>query len=155
QTCTGVARYYNNDGGGVGIPAGTPLESVREELEETWKARFEDDEEDEDDEGDRDEFEGRLRRLRAPLMAFETGDRPEEGEAYSDAYGPRHDAGGHGTRRLMTLDGGGALLPDGTTVSRPVQRNWGDYDWCGTTSAALVESAEAVDAMVEDARRRC
>lgn len=33
RTCTGVASYYNNDGGGVGLPSGTPLEAVRERIE--------------------------------------------------------------------------------------------------------------------------
>lgn len=33
RTCAGVASYYNNDGGGVGLPSGTPLEAVREQIE--------------------------------------------------------------------------------------------------------------------------
>lgn len=36
RTCAGVAAYYNNDGGGVGLPSGTPLEAVRTTLESHW-----------------------------------------------------------------------------------------------------------------------
>jgi hypothetical protein len=157
RSCAGVARYYINDGGGVGTPAGTPLEALREELEETWRAHFEDDdvvEDDADEDLDVARLEDCLRRLRETLMTFETGDRPEEGEEYSEAYvldpvAERWDPG-----RVMTLDGGGALVSATTTVARSPQRNWDDQDWCTAWQEELTGVPEALEAHVADAVRR-
>ena len=36
RTCSGVASYYNNDGGGIDASARSPLEAVRAFLERAW-----------------------------------------------------------------------------------------------------------------------
>ncbi|MEV5503759.1 hypothetical protein AB0M50_51000 [Nonomuraea fuscirosea] len=157
RTCAGVASYYNNDGGGVGLPSGTPLEAVRRRLEWGWR-----DLEDEDDEPagpldpDLAARRHRLRLLREVLMTFETGDRDEQGKDYHDAYGPSPEVCERGAPdRLETLDGGGALVDGDTAIERGRQRPWSGYDFCTTLQKELTGDPAARDALVAEALRRC
>jgi hypothetical protein len=155
-----VARYFTNDGGGVGVPAGTPLEAVREELEETWLGHFGDDIDPEDFDdvdggGDLDDIEDRLVRLRETLVLFETTDRPEFGEDYVNAYVLDPAMKGRSPGRFVTLDGGGAILPAGMTLDRPSRQYADDVEWCSAISAELTGPPERVESLVQDARRRC
>lgn len=157
RTCAGVASYYNNDGGGVGLPSGTPLEAVRRRLEWGWR-----DLEDEDDEPagpldpDLAARRHRLRLLREVLMTFETGDRDEQGGDYHDAYGSSPEVYERGAPdRLETLDGGGALVDGDTAIERGRQRPWSDYDFCTTLRKELTGDPAARDALVAEALRRC
>ncbi|MEU7861104.1 KOW motif-containing protein [Nonomuraea sp. NPDC049141] len=157
RTCTGVASYYNNDGGGVGLPSRTPLGAVRHTLEWGWRHL-----------GDWDDEPAdpmslalvarrhRLRLLREVLMTFETGDREEQGEDYHDAYKDSPELLEYGDPdRIETLDGGGALVDGDTASERGRQRPWNDYDFCTALQKELTEDPAAREARVTEARRRC
>ncbi|SEG89005.1 Uncharacterised conserved protein [Nonomuraea solani] len=150
RTCTGVASYYNNDGGGVGLPSGTPLETVRNALEWGWRHVGDwDDEPADPPDPEVVERRHRLRLLRETLMTFETGDRDEHGEDYHNACGqPEHED------RIETLDGGGALADGDTVIERGRQRPWDDYDFCTALRKELTDPA-ARGARVAEARQRC
>ncbi|WP_346107675.1 hypothetical protein [Nonomuraea maheshkhaliensis] len=169
RTCTGVASYYNNDGGGVGLPSGTPLEAVRDRLEWRWRDLSSEDG-DPADPLDPDVVvpRHRLRLLREVLTTFETGDRDEHGEDYHDARGHSPELLEHGDPdRLQTLDGGGALaggstliegdtaITGDTTIERGRQRPWDDYDFCTTLRKELTGDPAARAARVAEALRRC
>ncbi|MBE1584291.1 hypothetical protein ACFPOI_29920 [Nonomuraea angiospora] len=157
RTCTGVASYYNNDGGGVGLPSGTPLEAVRRTLEWGWRHLGDQD----DDPADPTDPEvaarrRRLRLLREVLMTFETGDRDEQGEDYHKAYGQSPELLEHGDPdRIETLDGGGALVDGDTAIKRDRQRPWDDGGFCAALQQELTGDPAVRDARVAEARRRC
>lgn len=156
RTCTGVASYYNNDGGGVGLPAGTPLEAVREQIE--WRQTHLDSEDDEDEPiaADLVEERFRLRALREVLMTFETGDRSEEGDAYHETYRDEDEVlEGGDPSRFETLDGGGALVEGESVVPRGRQRPYDDYDWCTNLRKQLTGDPGAVATWVSEALQRC
>jgi hypothetical protein len=163
RTCSGVASYYNNDGGGVGMPGGTPLEAIREIVELVWRDR--DDpaffgEDDDDPTGPRDPERVRrrheLRLLREHLMDFETGDRPEEGDEYQDGHRPPQAMFDHGDPdRAETLDGGGALVSGTTAIARKRQTPHGDHEFYTALYNELTEDAVALEEHVAEARRRC
>ncbi|ADI07706.1 hypothetical protein SBI_04586 [Streptomyces bingchenggensis BCW-1] len=156
RTCTGVASYYNNDGGGVGLPSGTPLETVRERIE--WRQVHLDSEagEDEPIAADLAEERFRLRALREALMTFETGDRPEEGNAYHKTYRDGDEVPEDGDPiRFETLDGGGALADGESVVPRGRQRPYDDYDWCTNLHKQLTGDPGAVASWVAEALQRC
>ena len=160
RTCDGVASYYNNDGGGVGLPAGTPLEAVRATLERYWRDCpdyfGEVDDEAKPYSPRLAERRHRFRLLRELLMTFETGDRPEEGEAYSEAGPAVRSVLQHGhPDRIETLDGGGALVPGETAIARKRQKPYDDYEFCTNLQNELTEDAVALEAHVAEARRRC
>lgn len=121
RTCTGVASYYNNDGGGgVGLPSGTPLEAVREQIERRQAHLDSEAGKDEPIAANLAEERFRLRALREVLMTFETGDRPEEGDAYHKTYRDEDEVLKDGEpSRFETLDGGGALADGESVVPRP------------------------------------
>jgi hypothetical protein len=156
RTCTGVASYYNNDGGGVGLPSGTPLEAVREGIE--WHQDHLDDEagEDEPIAADVAEERFRLRALREVLLAFETGDRPEEGDAYHETYREEDEILEQGDpSRFETLDGGGALTDGESVVPRGRQLPYDRYDWCTDLHKQLTGDPGVVAAWVTEALQRC
>ncbi len=157
RTCTGVASYYNNDGGGVGLPSRTPLETVRHTLE--WGWRHLGDQDDEPADPMHPEVVARrhrLRLMREVLMAFETGNRHEQGEDYHNAYKHSPDLLEHGDPdRIETLDGGGALVDGDTAIERGRQRPWNDYAFCTTLQEELTDDPAAREAHVTEARRRC
>jgi hypothetical protein len=163
RTCDGVAAYYNNDGGGVGLPGGTPLGAVRATLEGHWlhlndPATYlgEDDDETRPYKTELAERRHRIRLLREFLMAFETGDRPEEGEEYEDAHEDPREILEHGhPNRIETLDGGGALVHGETIIDRQRQKPSDDYDFCTNLHRELTEDAAALEAHTAEARRRC
>jgi hypothetical protein len=162
RTCDGVASYYNNDGGGVGLPAGTPLEAVRKQLEWAWLHRDEKAYLGKDDDETRPydtwlaERRHRIRLLREIVMTFETGDRPEEGEKYHDAYRDPQDILDHGhPDRIETLDGGGALVHGETAIDRKRQKPYDDYEFCTNLQKRLTDDPAALKAHVAEARRRC
>jgi len=156
RACTGVASYYNNDGGGVGLPSGTPLETVREQIE--WRQAHLDSEagEDEPIAADLAEDRFRLRALREVLMTFETGDRPEEGDAYHETYRDEVEVLEHGDpSRFETLDGGGALADGESVVPRGRQRPYDGYDWCTNLHKQLTGDPGVVALWVTEALQRC
>ncbi|WP_173092149.1 DUF2228 domain-containing protein [Actinomadura verrucosospora] len=156
RTCTGVASYYNNDGGGVGLPSGTPLEAVREQIE--WRQAHLDSEagEGEPIAANLAEERFRLRALREVLMTFETGDRPEEGNVYHETYRDGSEVLEDGDpSRFETLDGGGALADGESVVPRGRQRPYDRYDWCTNLHNQLIGDPGAVAAWVTEALRRC
>jgi len=110
-TCSGVASYYDNDGGYMGVPSGTPLTAVRARLELHWRDLTDAAWRDGDTPADADSTRRRfgLRALRELLTGFETRERPEQGWAYYKRYGPA-GAPAADPRRLATLDGAGALV---------------------------------------------
>jgi hypothetical protein len=69
--CTGVTSYFHNMSPRMGVPAGTPLEAVRSELEN--RCMWVEDE----DPAEREEVLTWAGGLRKRLMTVETGDRPE------------------------------------------------------------------------------
>ncbi|MFI6344344.1 ADP-ribosylation family protein [Streptomyces sp. NPDC050560] len=165
RTSSGVVSYYNNDGGGVGLPAGTPLEAVRERLERHWRditdARYVDPD-------GRDVYgtlpgepewaqrRHRVRLLREVLMAFDTGDRPEEGAAYHERHRPSPELFAHGhPDRAETLDGAGALAPGDTVAPRGRQRPYDDHAFCSQLRKELCEDAAAREARTAEALRAC
>jgi hypothetical protein len=162
RTCAGVTGYYNNDGGGVGLPGGTPLETVRARLEGRWlhlndPAYL-------GEEGDAARPYGtelaeqrhRIRLLRELLMTFETGDRPEEGEEYHHAHGHGQEILDQGhPDRIETLDGGGALVGGETAIGRKRQKPYDDYEFCTNLWKELTEDPAALESRVAEARRRC
>ncbi|WP_395110946.1 hypothetical protein [Actinomadura sp. SCN-SB] len=155
RTCTGVASYYNNDGGGVGLPSGTPLKAVRARIE--WhQAHLDNEAGEEPIPADLAEERFRLRALREILMTVETGDRPEKGAAYHETY--RHEAGvfeDGDPSRFETLDGGGALVEGEPVVPRDRQRPYGSYDWYNNLHKQLTDEPDTVAAWVTEALRRC
>ncbi|WP_219470348.1 HPF1 family protein, partial [Nonomuraea rhizosphaerae] len=156
RTCAGVASYYNNDGGGVGLPSGTPLEAVRARIE--WRQRDLDSETGQDEPIAEDLVRERfgLRALREVLMTFETGDRPEEGDAYHETYRDDDELLEAGDPdRFETLDGGGALVSGEPVVPRGRQRPYDGYEWCTDLHKRLTGDPEAVAAWVTEALRRC
>ncbi|RFS82302.1 DUF2228 domain-containing protein [Actinomadura spongiicola] len=148
RTCTGVASYYSNDGGGLDTSAATPLEAVRDYLERVWF--------DLDDprhgEG-ATEARDRLRRLRDKLTAYETADRPEVGRAYSDRYHPPVIPPVD-PDRITTLDSAGALVVGETALDRPAH-NGADQNKFARYVHDLFQDAEAREESVADARGRC
>lgn len=158
RTCTGVCSYYNNDGGGVGLPSGTPLQAVRERIETHWEHVEYDESQIPDTplNAAQMEVKFRLRALRHALMAFETGDRPEEGAAYTKAYGPSQDLLQSGDpHRFETLDGGGALVTGELSIPRGRQRPYDDYDFCTKVETDLLSDPAALQTYAAEARRRC
>ncbi|MEV0382568.1 ADP-ribosylation family protein [Nonomuraea sp. NPDC050643] len=157
RTCTGVASYYNNDGGGVGLPSRTPLEAVRHTLETGWCHVGDGDDEPADPmDPEVAVRRNRLRLLRETLMTFETGDRDEQGNDYHDTYKPSPEVLEHGAPdRIETLDGGGALVDGDTTIERGRQKPWNDYDFCTALRKELTDDPAAREAHVAEARRRC
>lgn len=113
-TCSGVASYYDNDGGGMGVPSGTPLTAVRARLELHWRDLTDAAWRDQDTPADADTTRRRfgLRALRELLTGFETRERPEQGWAYYKRYGPA-GAPAADAYRLATLDGAGAFVVGG------------------------------------------
>jgi hypothetical protein len=151
RTCSGVGSYYNNDGGGIDTRAGTPLEALRAVLERVWVDLDHD-----DDPAYRDEVaakRSRIALLRAALTAFETGDRPEVGMAYRDAYEPPF-VPPVDPDRITTLDGAGALVAGETALGRPAHNGADEYKFA-KHMYALFEDTTALEDHVEDARRRC
>lgn len=145
RSCAGVGSYYNNDGGGIGVPSGTPLEAARMLLERVWRDLV--------DYGEAEGDRGRgVRRLREALLAFETGDRPEEGLSYVNRYdvGPAADAG-----RIMTYDGAGAMVTGETTANRPPAGHPNEWMFAKHLRGQLAGGADDVAAHVAEARRRC
>ncbi|MFI9203195.1 ADP-ribosylation family protein [Streptomyces sp. NPDC053048] len=142
RTCHGVAAYRTNDGGGIDTSASTPMEAVRAILERCWRDV-------EDDPGD-DEAPQRLSRLSAlrdAVTAFETGDRPEVGLAYSRTYDFVVPPVDH--ERVTTLDGAGALV-----AGRTAHQGADEYALANHIHG-LFDDAGALAACVEEARRRC
>ncbi|WP_214414425.1 DUF2228 domain-containing protein [Sphaerisporangium fuscum] len=156
RTCTGVASYYNNDGGGVGLPSGTPLEAVRHTLEWGWRHVGDQDDEPADPmDPEVVARRHRLRLLREVLMTFETGDRDEQGEDYHKAYGDSPELFEHGDPdRIETLDGGGALVDGDTVIERDRQRPWSGA-FCTALRQELIDDPAVREAHVSEARRRC
>lgn len=161
RTCDGVTAYYNNDGGGVGLPGGTPLEAVRAMLERRWlhledPATYlgEDDDETRPYATEPAEQRHRMRLLREFLMTFETGNRPEEGKEYH-AGGPQEILDHGHPDRIETLDGGGALVHGETVIDRKRQKPYDDYEFCTKLRKELTEDPAALEAHVAEARRRC
>lgn len=148
--CDGVCSFYNNDGGGVGEPSGTPLEAIRDRLETAWQRTF-------------DEFDGAgpaededaltrfhcLSRLRTAVTAFETARFPQEGDDYAAA---RRAATAQPQRpqRLPTLDEGGARAGD-----EPPSVDGPDHDRRRSRREELTKDPSARAARVAEARRRC
>ena len=156
RTCDGVVSYYNNDGGGVGLPSGTPLEAVREQIE--WRQDHLDGEagKTEPIAASLAEKRFRLRALREVLMTFETGDRPEEGTAYHETYADKSELLENGDpSRFETLDGGGALVAGEPVVPRDRQRPYDRYDWCTDLHKQLTGDPGVVASWVAEALRRC
>ncbi|MGW0908785.1 ADP-ribosylation family protein [Streptomyces sp. NPDC002853] len=147
RTCSGVASYYNNDGGEIDTTASTPLEAVRALLERVWRD-IEDDIRDEEAPVRREQ----LALLRDALTAVETGDRPEVGLSYSSKYD--RAAGPVDPDRITTLDGAGGLASGASTLDRPGHRGADEYKFA-TYMYDLFDDAAALRATVEDARRRC
>ncbi|MFJ1864936.1 hypothetical protein ACIOD1_09915 [Streptomyces sp. NPDC088097] len=149
RTCRGVASYYNNDGGEIDTCARTPLETVRATLEHVWRDL------DDDPDGYGDDVGARLTRLgglRDAVTAFETGDRPEVGHAYSSTYGRAFEP--VRPDRITTLDGAGALASGESVLGRPAHDAADPYKF-GTYMYALFDDAEALRESVAQARRRC
>ena len=147
RTCRGVASYYNNDGGGIDTTSGTPLEALRAILERCWR-----DLDDDVQDGEVSARRSRLSLLRDALTVAETGDRPEVGIAYSTAYdtiAPAVDSD-----RITTLDGAGALVAGETALDRPAHGQADEYKFA-TYMYALFQDPAALQACVEEARRRC
>lgn len=147
RTCTGVASYYNNDGGGIDTRSATPLEAVRSVIERVWRDLTDDVEEEETSAQLAD-----LSSLRDALTSLETGDRSETGLAYSQAYDWNRlpvDAD-----RLTTLDGAGALVSGETALDRPAH-NGADPGKFATYMYALFDDPAALEASVQEARDRC
>ncbi|MCX5233446.1 ADP-ribosylation family protein [Streptomyces sp. NBC_00233] len=158
RTCAGVCSYYNNDGGGVGLPCGTPLQALREHIESRWELLECEDSQSPDVPLIRAQLEDRfrLRALRHALMAFETGDRPEEGEAYAQAHGISQELLKHGDpHRFETLDGGGALVAGKPSIARCPQRPYDDSDFHSKVETEILSDPAALQAYAEEARRRC
>lgn len=148
RTCSGVASYYSNDGGGLDTSAATPLEAVRAYLERVWA--------DLDDphygEG-ASEKRTRLGRLRDKLAAYETGDRPEVGRDYGERYEPPV-VPPLDPDRITTLDNAGALVAGGTTLDRPAHNGADEYKFA-TYMHDLFHDAQALAESVAQARGRC
>lgn len=147
RTCSGVASYYNNDGGGIDTRCGTPLEAVRAVLERYWR-----DLDDMHGEEEAPAWRLRMGRLRDALMAVETGERPEVGLAYSRAYDmsiPPVDPD-----RITTLDGAGALASGDSALGRP-PHNGADVYKFATYMYGMFDVAATLRESVEEARRRC
>ena len=147
RTCRAVASYYNNDGGGIDTTSRTPLEALRAILEHRWRD-LDDDVQDEETSARR----SRLVWLRDALIVVETGDRPEVGIAYTMAYDaiiPPVDLD-----RLTTLDGAGALVSGETALDRPAHHQADEYKFA-TYMYALFDDAAALQAGLQEARRRC
>ncbi|MFE0130881.1 ADP-ribosylation family protein [Streptomyces sp. NPDC059037] len=147
RTCSGVASYYNNDGGGINTHAATPLEAVRAILELVWRD-LDDDVQDEEVTARR----SRLALLRDALTGFETGDRPEVGLAYSKTYDWTIKA--EDPDRVTTLDSAGALAAGESVLDRPAHNGADEYKFA-TYMYALFDDAEALRANLEEARSRC
>jgi hypothetical protein len=149
RTCSGVAFYYNNDGGGLDTNAATPLEAVRACLERVWA----DDLDDPDHAEGVSEVRARLDRLRAKLAVYETGDRPEVGRAYGNRYEPPVIPPVD-PDRITTLDEAGALVVGRTGLDRPAHNEADPYKFA-TYMYGLFEDAEALEEIVAEARSRC
>jgi hypothetical protein len=147
HVCSGVASYYSNDGGGIDTSAGTPLEAVRAVLERVWYDLEDDDPE------EAAAMQPGLTLLRERLTEFETGDRPEVGQAYSDRYNPPF-VPPVDPDRITTLDEAGALAAGETALDRPAHNGADAYKF-GTHMYGLFDDPAAVEASVADARRRC
>ncbi|GAA1910621.1 hypothetical protein GCM10009837_38840 [Streptomyces durmitorensis] len=148
RTCSGVASYYNNDGGGIDTRAKTPLEAVRAILERCWRD-LDDDVQDDDEVSAR---RSRLGLLRDALTAVETGERTETGLAYSRAYDtavPPVDPD-----RITTLDGAGALASGDSALGRPAHNGADEYKFA-TYMYGMFDDAEALGESLDEARRRC
>ncbi|GGV36611.1 hypothetical protein GCM10010277_23180 [Streptomyces longisporoflavus] len=147
RTCRGVASYYNNDGGGIDTRAATPLEAVRTIIERSRRDLDHD-----PDDPDTPARRTRLGLLRDALTALETGDRTEVGFAYSEAYDTMRLPVDHD--RVTTLDGAGALVSGSTALDRPAHNGADAYKFA-TYMYDLFDDAEALEASVQEARRRC
>lgn len=151
RTCSGVASYYNNDGGGIALNAGTPLEAVRTVLERCWR----DQESDPGGYGDGgDALRAGRARLREVLAGFETGDRPETGAAYLRAHSYDYVHPPVEPGKVTTLDCGGALVEGRTALDRP-PHNGADEGKFAAYMYALFDDADALAECVERARRDC
>lgn len=149
RTCSGVASYYNNDAGELDTTSSTPLEALRARIELSWR----------DLDGDYlageeglPERKARVAALRDALTAFETGERTEVGLAYSNKYTfvwPPIVPGS-----VTTLDGGGALVDGETALGRPPQ-NRTDPDHFSQVVFGVLNDEAALEAAVDEARRRC
>ncbi|WP_434599408.1 ADP-ribosylation family protein [Streptomyces sp. A5-4] len=148
RTCSGVASYYNNDGGGIDRRFQSPLGALRDYLERCWRDLDDDDAQDDEVAAHR----ARMGLLRAALTAFETADRPEVGLAYSRLYD--FVARPVDPERVTTLDGAGALATGGTALGRP-PHNGADESKFATYMYGLFEDPSALEAGVAEARRRC
>jgi hypothetical protein len=146
--CTGTASYFTSTSTGLTLSTATPLEALRLEIENRCRW-VEDDEDDED----RDLVLGWAAGLRERLMTVETGDRPETGGAYEDAYD--HQPPAVEWLRKETLDGAGALVPARSTVTRPMMgasgSTWDEEAW----RVVLAGPRDVVDGYVREARERC
>ncbi|MBT2231661.1 KOW motif-containing protein [Nonomuraea sp. NEAU-A123] len=131
RTCTGVASYYNNDGGGVGLPSHTPLETVRHTLEWGWRHVGDWD----DEPADPMSLEviarrHRLRLLREVLMTFQSPAKPTS---------PRHGAAAPPdtppTRlpSAVTCIGSAQETPSSNTTPTNYSP-WPTVPWAATTS---------------------
>lgn len=148
RTCSGVASYYNNDGGGIDLNDGTPLEAVRTVLERCWR----------DQEADPDGYGDALRagcaRLREVLTGFETADRPETGLAYLRAHTHDYVHPPVVPGRITTLDGAGALAEGRTALDRP-PHNGADEAKFAAYMYELFDDADALGECVAQAERWC
>lgn len=147
RTCTSVASYYTNDGGGIDRGERTPLEALRTILERCWRDLADDDPADPEVSRRRSSFGG----LREALTRFETGDRAECGTAYLRAYAVPAPVD---RDRITTLDGAGALVSGRTALDRP-RHNGADEHAFAEFMYALFEDPAAVRRGAEEAHRRC
>ncbi|MGW5731801.1 MULTISPECIES: hypothetical protein [Streptomyces] len=147
RTCTGVASYYNNDGGDIDTHPATPLEALRSVIELAWRDLADDMQE----EGTSDRLAD-LGLLRDALSALETGDRSETGLAYSQAYAWNRRP--VDPDRVTTLDGAGARVSGETALGRPAHHGADAYTFA-THLYALFDDPAALEAAVREARGRC
>jgi hypothetical protein len=98
----GVASYYNNDGGGIGLEGSTLLEAVRNRLK--WD-QFHIDHPSGGREEEVREHQDQIAVVREAIMRYETGDRPETGERYHERYHPYREPD---PARVATVDEIGA-----------------------------------------------
>ncbi|ADD41572.1 hypothetical protein [Stackebrandtia nassauensis] len=152
--CDGTGAYYNNDGGGVGLPWGTPLLQVRGILESRW--RLLDSRLMRSDWPDPALLERRhrLRLLREAVLAFETAEYPQEGEDYFDAS-KESDLFEGRPERVETLDEAGVRVEVDTAIVRGRQKPGSDYEWATSLHNELTGDPAARDAHVALARQRC
>ncbi|MFE5934071.1 ADP-ribosylation family protein [Streptomyces sp. NPDC056470] len=148
RVCDAVASYYTNDGEGIERWHRTPLEAVRARIEAAQRdlADYAAD----GDEEEQARLDG-LGHLRTALTGFETGERTEQGLAYSEAYVFRRRP--VDTARTTTMDGAGALVSGATALDRP-PLGAADAYRLATSMEKLFDDAEAVREARDEALRR-